>query len=345
MVDMTNLLKGIKNKGEGVNVMRKIILAAFVGLLSVGLLYGVAHAAITSACSNCHTMHNSQNGTVVNADGPFGYLVRASCYGCHSGGGIDDAPLIDKTTNMLAGGSFSTSVATTDTRRHDVKADISSLDETTNTTGTPGNSGSTLTIAVGDFDTNFRCAGSKGCHGVHTTTDPDAAMKGYHHGAKTGYRFLHLGTAAYASGNAVTGVGSSTYEAGGATSVQHNVYGSGTTGISELCAECHGQFHGSGNTGSATPFTRHPTDNLLSDASGWTMASVTVDYDNTPFAFDSPSGKTTTEAYTTSAANVSCLSCHRAHGSAYVDILRWEYDVTPGSGTTTKCLACHHLQR
>ncbi|MGB9716198.1 MAG: cytochrome c3 family protein [Thermodesulfovibrionales bacterium] len=39
-----------------------------------------------------------------------------------------------------------------------------------------------------------------------------------------------------------------------------------------------------------------------------------------------------------------CLSCHRAHGSPYADILRWNYDeMRTGSYTTTDsgCFTCH----
>ena len=37
---------------------------------------------------------------------------------------------------------------------------------------------------------------------------------------------------------------------------------------------------------------------------------------------------------------VSCLSCHRPHGSPYPKIMRWDYQGWPGSGEN-KCNVCH----
>jgi predicted CXXCH cytochrome family protein len=39
---------------------------------------------------------------------------------------------------------------------------------------------------------------------------------------------------------------------------------------------------------------------------------------------------------------VMCLSCHRAHGSPYKDMLRWDYGtMNVGSGLTGGCFKCH----
>ncbi|RLA81698.1 MAG: hypothetical protein DRG33_00080, partial [Deltaproteobacteria bacterium] len=37
---------------------------------------------------------------------------------------------------------------------------------------------------------------------------------------------------------------------------------------------------------------------------------------------------------------VQCLSCHRAHGSPYPDMLRWDYRNWPGGGMNG-CAVCH----
>ena len=54
----------------------------------------VSWAKVTGNCSNCHTMHASQNGTVDDAKNPINYgedsslpnpaLTKADCIGCHS---------------------------------------------------------------------------------------------------------------------------------------------------------------------------------------------------------------------------------------------------------------------
>ncbi|TSA13704.1 MAG: hypothetical protein D4R73_00455 [Deltaproteobacteria bacterium] len=40
---------------------------------------------------------------------------------------------------------------------------------------------------------------------------------------------------------------------------------------------------------------------------------------------------------------VTCLSCHRAHASAYPDILRWDYStmIANGGSLSTGCFVCH----
>lgn len=39
---------------------------------------------------------------------------------------------------------------------------------------------------------------------------------------------------------------------------------------------------------------------------------------------------------------VMCLSCHRAHGSPYPDMLRFDYNMEAGGGTSTDgCFKCH----
>jgi predicted CXXCH cytochrome family protein len=71
-----------------------------------------------------------------------------------------------------------------------------------------------------------------------------------------------------------------------------------------------------------------------------------VDYVNNPFAFADLTGKTADGTYDATNAQVSCLSCHRAHGTPYSDILRWDYDTqTAGGGATYGCLGCHNNQR
>ncbi|MCK4536244.1 MAG: hypothetical protein KAT93_04480, partial [Desulfuromonadales bacterium] len=47
-----------------------------------------AHAVIRGVCSDCHTMHNSQDGQVMadfkGETGPNAALTRGSCFGCHA---------------------------------------------------------------------------------------------------------------------------------------------------------------------------------------------------------------------------------------------------------------------
>ncbi|MBW1796331.1 MAG: hypothetical protein JRJ38_18260 [Deltaproteobacteria bacterium] len=51
--------------------------------------------------------------------------------------------------------------------------------------------------------------------------------------------------------------------------------------------------------------------------------------------------------YTTDGARVTCLSCHRAHGTDNHDILRFDYStqIAGSTGVTAGCLGCHVGQR
>ncbi|MGM0416361.1 MAG: hypothetical protein ACQEQK_05335 [Thermodesulfobacteriota bacterium] len=45
------------------------------------------YAMVSGPCSNCHTMHNSQNGEDVSGSGPNQALLNNDCVGCHSSSG------------------------------------------------------------------------------------------------------------------------------------------------------------------------------------------------------------------------------------------------------------------
>ncbi len=335
--------------------MRKKSMILILILLCMVLISGSAYA-VQGPCVNCHTMHNSQNGTPMTADGnTHSYLLLASCIGCHTGSfQATTIPKVDKTTSILAGGSLNTSVANAKSKRHDITDLFTGGDDSYGANPTPGYAAAETNLLVSP--TELRCAGSKGCHGRHSTPDPDAGIKGFHHASvsNAGYRFLWLTTSD--PGTSITGKGVSGYEANGATSSSHNVYSADATiGISRLCGECHGDFHGTADTNASSPFIRHPTDRVMGGGgAGWTWNSFdwgnqTAPYDNTPVAFTDMSTIATNTAYFGSdngtIAAVMCLSCHRAHGSANADILRWAYDVSAGSGLKEKCLACHYKQR
>ena len=344
--------------------MKKTIIV-LIALLSVVLVYGFSEAKVTGVCSGCHTMHNSQNGAPQAYDDtgtltttPQGHLAKASCLGCHGIGGVvvGGAPNIFATvsTDMTAGGSFNTAIASAKSKRHDITEVFTGGDDSyaggTVADGTPGAAAGTL-----GKDMNAKtltCAGATGCHGKHTAGyNSDAGIRGFHHGTFTGYRYLQA-----KDGTAITGTGSATWEkvaSGPGSAAQHNVYSSDSSaGISKYCAECHGMFHSDANTKSGSTWVRHPTDTLLAGLTGGTDdidIISNVAFKNTPVGFDDISGLTTTSTtgYDKTKAKVICLSCHRAHGSDQDDILRFAYaDQTAGQGSVTLgCKNCHVAQR
>ena len=353
-----NTLKNLKREEK--KKMRKTFLTIGLIILSIAFVYGTADALVSGVCSGCHTMHNSQGGSpmAVDNDGvPLATaqpnLTKSTCIGCHKGG-IGGAPVIFGAaygTDTTAGGSFNDAVFTSDAKGHNV-SDLSGvlgvgLEGTILTT--PGNANANITVTP----TALTCAGAAGCHGDHDSANDTSmkGIKGFHHGSKQGYRFLQT---ADTPPLPIAGKGSSDWEKGtgsGATASNHNVYSAGgSDSISTLCAQCHEGFHGTTNTNSESPFKRHPTENLLSDATGWDLTTVNVDYNNNPFAFGGTeyTNASTGTAYTTTGARVACISCHRAHGTPNDDILRFAYNTQKageGTSSSTGCLGCHHLQR
>jgi hypothetical protein len=340
----------------------KKLLVCLLSMAFVLAMGGMVLAAVSGPCVNCHTMHNSQSGAEVNGDGPFGALVNNTCLGCHTTAGSDPLasgfPYVKSTSGgftdqiCLAGGFFPSGTDGTD--------NLGKAHSLGSTTAPPGYN---LTWYQGASAPGLSCAGTRGCHGSQTVGDEMGAVKGGHH-SPTVYRILWN----YNNGGTpvgITGKGALDYEealnlnttapAPGYTRTDatyaHNVYTAGATNdtISKLCANCHGDFHGTG-TGSGSPWQRHPTDLALPTSwdAGNDNISSNEDCKYNPFGFVSGATDTTGIKYAT------CLSCHRAHGTASYDILRFGYNTVLGDGSTGQsagsgnmygCLGCHSKQR
>jgi hypothetical protein len=185
----------------------------FIMLLVLAAVQG--EAAITGQCSDCHTMHNSQNGAVVvsfiygtETTDAKEYLLIGSCMGCHAQGGSsmiatingNDVPQVYHTdsTGDLAGGNFAYIIGTkgsgaSDNKGHNVMDFGNSYLESTHSIppGYHAPTGGTFPMS------SFTCAGFKGCHGERNST----GIRGAHHGNVDGqlntadesynsYRFL-----------------------------------------------------------------------------------------------------------------------------------------------------------
>ncbi len=220
-----------------------------------------ASAAVTGQCSNCHTMHNSQNGAAMTFSAGFGTtggsatpndtLLRGNCLQCHTGdnaGGTAVTPFVYTTssggpnygTNTLAGGNFywtkngggSGADAVVAGGGHDVDMLNQALAFAfTTPPGYTDTSGPAGTWALG---TNpLTCAGTYGCHGDRYVTNNFSAVHGAHHtdpgGAKTGVATTTISAVAnsFRFLLGVKGTESTTWEYGtdGAlNSANHNEY-------------------------------------------------------------------------------------------------------------------------
>ncbi len=348
--------------------------------LSIFCVPGICDAKVTGHCGSCHTMHNSQGGQGVvdnlvlgvmdnNLDTPNPALLISNCAGCHTGsngGGANVTPYvftisepeygttgtIDVTysNNTLAGGNFYW-VTVGDAKVHNV-ASIAGVDGTLGVTPPGATDGVT-------FISQLTCASSTGCHGVRSDSSLGEveSMLGAHHNnnmavwkdgttlAKS-YRFL----------NTIQGYEDDEFEYQ-PTSTRHNVYygvarnsvadSAGT--ISSLCAQCHGDFHnGSNNVIPGTNtfgdgvWLRHPTDFDMLDATTSSEYSAYTTYSViSPVATENSAMVSSFSSIAVAGdAIVTCLSCHRAHGTPNDAILRWDYKGWPTAGYNG-CAVCH----
>ena len=356
------------------------ILAGTIMVLTLCLIVPNTAWAVQGACVNCHTMHNSQDGSAVNSSGPNEYLLNNDCIGCHTGendGASTHAPYVmrdtaptygpdyDSSGNLitngttLAGGNFYWVANVADADGHNVDL-VANQDATLGNTP-PGGTGS--------LSQQLTCAGTYGCHGDRTVNGNMAAIKGAHHSNTTGalttadtvgnsYRFL-LG---------IYGNEDSDYEYQPTATAHNQYYGTDRTSetetdthtISYFCAECHGDFHnGSGNLtpsgGSfGSPWLRHPTDYDMANTPAGSEYRGYVGADGStagqynvvaPVASHTVTSVVQTIQFANDDAIVMCLSCHRAHGSPYADILRWDYTKmvagNAGGYANKGCFACH----
>lgn len=358
---------------------KMLILAVMLGCVAmIALFCGTAVAKVTGQCAGCHTMHNSQGGNVVaSVGGPYGALLVADCVGCHTGSaagntGSNVTPFVhataapiygaDGTTgDTLAGGSFWwVAQAGNKTKGHNVEG-IPGVFFDMLPPGYPGD-GRGGRLPTWGATQQPTCAGTYGCHGDPAKLGNAAGIAGAHHGTVNfGYRWLKGIAGLEWNTPGITG-GKWEYKP---TATAHNQYKGvdrtsetfdDATTISSLCGQCHGNFHAHVDLSEGTwntPWKRHPTDFDMGNVSTLEYGSY-----NTP-------GATTGREYSVSVpvasatvtsvlsevfvgvddAIVTCISCHRAHGTPNDDLLRWAYTMDAASsapGTdNTGCFVCH----
>ena len=351
---------------------------AFSGTLVLVLslilfLPGNSFAAVTGQCSNCHTMHNMQNGASITGGDPDATLLINDCLGCHTGtnDGTNSIPYVYSTTepthgtNTLAGGNFYW-VKTDDDKGHNVFSD--NPDDTISvapgipTGGAQNACGNPTTSCHYRLDNVDPMLGTRqGCTKCHMMRDN--YLKYHHHaddsntvvGSDIGdtdafFRFLqgHMSGA----GRGVSGIEDADW---GYTvsAADHNEY-LGNSSVSKtaqqitpfatsghtmtaFCSGCHGAFHhekdGSSN------WIRHPSDAVIPNSGEYASMSTTY---NPAVPVARATLGSVSDTITLGTDMVMCLSCHVAHGSPYSDMLRWNYDdMVAGGGGSGGCFTCH----
>lgn len=324
------------------------------------------------SCYGCHGDVAAVNGTW-NGDLGRTPRINATDYGTD---GV--------TGDTLAGGSFKwVDVDGEDAKGHNV-LDVAEMDALLDfdppgfNVAFPDNAGGKVNGGTDvAWVSQLTCAGVYGCHGIRQkdgadVTDQFAAVKGGHHSGPTGYCDGSDLPNSYRFLMGIKGVEDNAWEYQ-PTAIKHNVYFgearsadtiSSKQTISYLCAECHGNFHsgalklgaGEGTT-FAAPWLRHPTDFDMQPL-GATVEYADYNGDGSVYSVVAPVAVGGTAFTTATVANdwtwaadktiVTCISCHRAHGSPYNDLLRWAYNEDDGTTTDAAsgdgnvgCFICH----
>ncbi|MEW5800846.1 MAG: cytochrome c3 family protein [bacterium] len=178
---------------------------------------GQSEAGVKGPCSECHTMHNSQEGVSVNEIegtdvGPQAYLIKGAdvsaknpCLGCHKRNDDGryfkdpqdeyDAPQVNVDPNandnkLSAAGTYYYVTKGKDDaggkscrKGHNVVGMGDSDDNEDELLGItpPGGTDD----CIGGADKQLTCAGVSGCHGKRDVEDPLVSIKGGHHSPAT----------------------------------------------------------------------------------------------------------------------------------------------------------------
>ncbi|GBE03189.1 MAG TPA: hypothetical protein ENH45_06660 [Nitrospirae bacterium] len=321
-------------------------------------------ARVSGVCSGCHTMHNSQNGAAVDSSGPSDNLIVSGCVGCHSNTlsetvssiGTSNLPIVYNSqppTAPLAGGNFYWMVnQSDDSKGHNVSG-IAGKDS--NIDFVIGRHiGSNYTLSITDCINCHSFGFPPGYPGIPFTIDrtgdvlicEDCHTQPRHHaddsatvvdGTGGWYRFLYE----------VKGIEDDDWQKT-VSAADHNEYQGETSAfagsISDSGCGCHGDLHALKNptgVGSGSPWLRHPVDIALPNSGEY--AAYTTYNPIAPVARPDLSGYGgPTSLVTPGVDQIMCISCHRAHGSPWSDLLRWNYDtMVTGNNNGSGCFICH----
>ncbi len=303
-----------------------VIMAAVLITFGLSGIADALHSSGVAHCDACHTMHNSQDGIVVTGT-PGGYLMIGSdpsstCLSCHAAYG----QLTADGSAYRSGGDFywltKTFTWTSHGHAYESSGDshghnIIAADEGLTQDGT------LATAPGGDYMSAH--LGCNSCHDPHGKQGHTVLLYGIEDTAEN-----------YPGGYGFTNDSPVIKEAGRKTTVsdaKHSAYGSG---MSEWCANCHGDFYDASNKHVAGD-----SEDLGSTIAGnynayvatgdITGVQATAYWEIVPFETgDTDPALLDTESTTgpTSSSNVMCLTCHRSHATAFPDIGRWDFGAT-----------------
>ncbi|MFZ5434086.1 MAG: cytochrome c3 family protein, partial [Calditrichota bacterium] len=305
------------------------IVMAVVAFMATSAL--AFHDEGVARCSGCHTMHNSKDGLPVDAANPNGnpyLLIRATasevCLSCHATerGAVWTAdPLAPSSEKGGGNFCFINEDNLNDGRYGNQPANFIPGSYGVHNCIAPSYGGiadpALTTSPGGDYPAAYMSCTS--CHDPHGNANFRLL---YGAGRVTAGDFDFVNDAPECDGIS--------YSSGVETPTSHTAY---KGGMSAWCANCHGDYHQPNTNGKLF----HPSGSLIPGeiATTYSLYNGTGQPDNTNpthsylpmVAFEDPSMTTSSDAPPSAFAEVSCISCHRAHGSSAPNIGRWDFNV------------------
>jgi hypothetical protein len=307
-----------------------VITAAVVIALTLGGNALAFHGDGVARCSGCHTMHNSQDGAPLTST-PGNYLLlqadaSSACLRCHAGYG----QLTTDGSGYGSGGDFywikrtwtwpGRRGAVNNSFGYEHGHNIIAADF-----GLPNPDPVLTTAPGGSFPSDqLSCAS---CHDPHGKGNAELLLR-----EKTTYA---SGTAIFPAGPVMKVLSRNTKvgDAGESQDDNHHAYGSG---MSAWCAACHTTFD------DGLTSHMHPTNQTLGtqiannynqyissdDPTGGGISPVGKYLELVPFetgATDNSTLDTSSTDGPDSGSKVACISCHRAHATAFQDAGRWDF--------------------
>ncbi len=310
-------------------------------------------ALTVDTCVGCHTNSINSETIVDLGDGTRIPIV-------YNSGNEPTYPPNGSSSSSLAGGNFYWVAQGDDTKGHNVYG-ISAADS--NLVEAPG-----WSVFCNDCHGSLatEASGCRGCHvAKHHSDDSstvvDSSGGGYRYLGDVMYRdFGYTGGFMVYSGNTVHGIEEEDWEQN-PSSTNHNgymgtdvVYDNAGNGpfltnysVGQFCSGCHGNFHHAMNSAQEVDnsvsgaWIRHPSDVIIPDEREY--QSYTVYNPLAPVAKPSLAGMENSPGVVPGTDLVTCVSCHRPHGSPYPDMLRWDYDtcVASSGDSDCGCFVCH----
>lgn len=313
--------------------MKKLLaLVLSVGALTLMVSPVLAfHDAGVARCSGCHTMHNSENGALIDADAPNGnpYLLRDAtasdvCLSCHatSRGAVWGSDPLAPPPNKGAGNFvFLTEDNLNDARYGNLPANYMPGRHAGHNVVAPSKNAAAdptlLTAPGGTYPSSAMSCTS--CHDPHGNE---------HFRLLYGAGYVKAGN--YTFNNAAPnaeGV-SATSSTDAETRTRHTAYKGGMSG---WCGNCHGNYHNqstrmvhkSGVAMGASIAQIYNQYNGSSDITGGLAATAylpEVAFEDAAMTVDGTNGPN-------ELSEVSCISCHRAHATSAPNAGRWDFNV------------------